>query len=133
MRMSNSLDLDQDQHSVRPDLGPKFLERLSADNKKTLLVRKALTALQVIVNRSSIYNILYFHVGIHDNYSSLVELMETIGGPVTKLEPEQIVMITQAGSFMYGLSTPTSDVDYIVIYADKTEVRENSRISEIYV
>ena len=52
---------------------------------------------------------------------------------MTKLEPEQIVMITQAGSFMYGLSTPTSDVDYIVIYADKTEVRENSRISEISV
>ena len=86
---------------------------------------------QVVV--FTLYSILYFPVGIHDNYSSLVELMETIGGPVTKLEPEQIVMITQAGSFMYGLSTPTSDVDYIVIYADKTEVRENSRISEIYV
>lgn len=48
--------------------------------------------------------------------------METIGGPLANLEPSQIVMITQAGSFMYGLSTPTSDIDYIIIYADKTEV-----------
>ena len=48
--------------------------------------------------------------------------METVGGPLTNLQPDQIVMITQAGSYMYGLSTPTSDVDYIVIYAEKTEV-----------
>ena len=100
---------------------------LSADNKNMLLTRKELTALQVIFNGSSIYRILYFPAGVHDNYSSLVQLMETIGGPVTKLEPEQIVMITQAGSFMYGLSTPTSDVDYIVIYADKTEVRSQDK------
>lgn len=58
---------------------------------------------------------------IPDNYTNLLQLMETIGGPVTSLEPDQIIMITQAGSFMYGLSTPTSDVDYLVIYADKTE------------
>ena len=60
--------------------------------------------------------------GIQDSHSNLLQLMETIGGPLTNLEPEQIIMITQAGSFMYGLSTPTSDVDYIVIYAEKTEV-----------
>ena len=29
----NSLDPDQDQHFVRPDLGPKYLQRLSADDK----------------------------------------------------------------------------------------------------
>ena len=29
--MSNNLDLDQAQHSVGPDLGPKCLQRLSAD------------------------------------------------------------------------------------------------------
>ena len=61
-------------------------------------------------------------LGIPDNHTNLLQLMETIGGPVTSLEPDQIIMITQAGSFMYGLSTPTSDVDYLVIYADKTEV-----------
>ena len=31
--MSNSLDPDQDQHSVGPDLGPNHLQRLSTDNK----------------------------------------------------------------------------------------------------
>ena len=60
--------------------------------------------------------------GIQDSHSNLLQLRETIGGPLTNLKPEQIIMVTQAGSFMYGLSTPTSDVDYIVIYAEKTEV-----------
>ena len=31
--MSNSLDPDQDQHFVGPDLGPNCLQRLSADDK----------------------------------------------------------------------------------------------------
>ena len=31
--MSNGLDPDQNQHSVSPDLGPKCLQRLSADAK----------------------------------------------------------------------------------------------------
>ena len=31
--MSNSLDSDQDKHSVCPDLGPNCLQRSSADNK----------------------------------------------------------------------------------------------------
>ena len=29
----NSLDPDQDRHSVEPDLGPNSLQRLSADEK----------------------------------------------------------------------------------------------------
>ena len=33
IRVSNSLDPDQDQHSVGPDLGPNCLQRLSADDK----------------------------------------------------------------------------------------------------
>ena len=33
MRVSYSLDQDQDRHSVGPDLGPTCLQRLSADNK----------------------------------------------------------------------------------------------------
>ena len=32
MSVSNSLDPDQDQHSVGPDLGPNCLQRLSADD-----------------------------------------------------------------------------------------------------
>ena len=31
MRVSNSLDPDQDRHSVGPHLGPNCLQRLSAD------------------------------------------------------------------------------------------------------
>ena len=31
--VSNSLDPDQDRHSVCPDLGPSCLQRLSADDK----------------------------------------------------------------------------------------------------
>ena len=30
--MSNGLNLDQDQHSVRPGLGPNYLQKLSADD-----------------------------------------------------------------------------------------------------
>ena len=33
IRVSNSLDLDQAQHFVGPDLGPNCLQRLSADDK----------------------------------------------------------------------------------------------------
>ena len=36
IRVSNSLDKDQDQYSVRPDLGPNCLQRLSADDKSPL-------------------------------------------------------------------------------------------------
>ena len=37
--MSNSLDPDQTQHFVRPDLGPNCLKRLSADNTSTQRVK----------------------------------------------------------------------------------------------
>ena len=33
IRISNSLDPDQDLHSVNPDLGPNCVQRLSADDK----------------------------------------------------------------------------------------------------
>ena len=35
MGVSNSLDPDQNQHSVDPDLGPNCLQRLSADDKRS--------------------------------------------------------------------------------------------------
>ena len=35
IRMSNSLDPDQDRHFVEPDLGPYCLQRLSAYDKKS--------------------------------------------------------------------------------------------------
>ena len=33
IRVSNSLDPDQDRHSTSPDLGPDCLQRLSADDE----------------------------------------------------------------------------------------------------
>ena len=33
IRVSNGLDPDQDRHFVGPDLGPNYLQRLSADDK----------------------------------------------------------------------------------------------------
>ena len=41
--VSNSLDPDEAQHFVGPDLGPNCLQRLSADDTRTL-VGKELTA-----------------------------------------------------------------------------------------
>ena len=40
--MSNSLDPDQDRHSVSPDLGPNCLLRLSAEDKSLRQQRKDL-------------------------------------------------------------------------------------------
>ena len=36
----NSLDPDQDQHSVCPDLGPNYLQKLYRRQQKSLLARK---------------------------------------------------------------------------------------------
>ena len=41
--MSNSLDPDQDYHSVSPDLGPNCLKRLSADDKSPLARKELVT------------------------------------------------------------------------------------------
>lgn len=57
-----------------------------------------------------------------DEHSSLTTQMQEIGGQVAKLQPEQIILIAQAGSHMYGLATPTSDVDFLVIYAEPCQV-----------
>ena len=46
--MSNSLDLDQDQRYVSPDLGPVCLQRLSADDKSGGLAWKELTLTEPI-------------------------------------------------------------------------------------
>ena len=37
IRVLNSLDPDQDQHSVGPDLGPNCLQRLSAEDTSSLV------------------------------------------------------------------------------------------------
>lgn len=60
-------------------------------------------------------------VAVADEFSELVQLMSNIGGPMTKLSPDQVLLVARAGSFMYGVSLPDSDVDYIVVYSDRTE------------
>ena len=66
-----------------------------------------------------------FHLvaGICDEKKTpLLGLMESIGGPVMKMAPESILLIARAGSYLYHLDTPTSDIDYVIIYAEPTEV-----------
>ena len=52
--MSNRLDPDQAWHFVGPDLGPKCLQKLSADNTRRLRV-KALDWKPVDMNNSLLY------------------------------------------------------------------------------
>ena len=42
VRVSNGLDLDQDRHFFSPYLGPNYLQRLTADSKKSPITRKEL-------------------------------------------------------------------------------------------
>lgn len=71
---------------------------------------------------------------LQDDHSKLVSKMEEIGGPVGALKPEQIILIARAGSYMYGLNVASSDVDYIVIYAEYTEriLSECKKIKDCY-
>ena len=39
-----------------------------------------------------------------------------------EIPPENIVMVARAGSYIYNLSTPESDIDYIIIYKEATKV-----------
>ena len=41
---------------------------------------------------------------------------------MSEISPENIVMITRAGSYIYNLCTPESDIDYIIIYKETTKV-----------
>ena len=52
--MSNGLDPDQSQRSASPDLGPSCLKILSADNKKSTLVRQELKHCPTMVKRKYI-------------------------------------------------------------------------------
>ena len=62
-------------------------------------------------------------LAVNDPYqSNLQSLLERIGDNVSTMAPEQIIMIAQAGSYLYGLATPESDVDFVVIYATPVQV-----------
>ena len=38
------------------------------------------------------------------------------------MDPANVLVLAEAGSHMYGLSTPTSDTDYIIVYRQPTKV-----------
>ena len=57
-----------------------------------------------------------------DDTARLKEMLSSIGGEIANMDLSQILMITKAGSFLYDVQTPQSDVDYVIIYADPVEV-----------
>ena len=42
---------------------------------------------------------------------------------ITSVTPEDVLAVAKSGSHMYGLATPTSDTDYIIVFREPTEVR----------
>ncbi|XP_013086342.2 uncharacterized protein LOC106070901 isoform X1 [Biomphalaria glabrata] len=69
-----------------------------------------------------------------DDHSQLLKIMQEIGGPMAKIQPEQILLVTIAGSALYNLKVPDSDVDYLVVYALPTEtlLSATSKVQECY-
>ena len=63
-------------------------------------------------------------VALPDDISKLQELTQKVGGPVSSMKPEQIILVAVAGSAMYNLNTPTSDIDYVVVYSTPVDVSE---------
>ena len=56
--MTNSLDPDQDRHSVRPDLGPSCFQRLSGSPTNKPTVTNMMAAISER-NKTIIYTIIY--------------------------------------------------------------------------
>ncbi|KAH9500065.1 hypothetical protein Btru_076509 [Bulinus truncatus] len=71
---------------------------------------------------------------LSDAHSQLLKIMQEIGGPVASMKPEQIVLVTIAGSALYNLKVPGSDVDYLVVYVSPVEtiLSATSKIQESY-
>jgi len=56
--------------------------------------------------------------GCGDAGNKLETLLKEISADI---DPDDIIVLAEAGSKMYGLSTPTSDTDYIIVYRNRTE------------
>ena len=65
-----------------------------------------------------------FSTVLPDDVSKLQELMQKVGGPVSTMKPEQVILVAVAGSAMYNLNTPSSDIDYVVVYSTPVNVRQ---------
>lgn len=57
-------------------------------------------------------------VGCGDAGDKLKALLKEISADIN---PNDIIVLAEAGSKLYGLSTPTSDTDYIIVYRNQTE------------
>ena len=67
IRVSNSLDPDQDWHNVGPDLTQNCLQRSSADNKKSLVAKKI----------SWLSDLHSFNVDICFDFSEIQNIVQT--------------------------------------------------------
>jgi len=68
-------------------------------------------------------NIVFYYlqhdfIGCGDMGDKLKTLLAEISANVN---PNDIIVLAEAGSKMYGLSTPTSDTDYIIVYRNSTQ------------
>lgn len=64
----------------------------------------------------------FFTELIPDEHSRVCELLENMGMSSKGLSCEDVLLIAQAGSHLYGLKTRDSDVDYVVIYREPLKV-----------
>ena len=51
----------------------------------------------------------------------LSSVAQQVGPKLEKVDPSQILMLTRCGSFSYGLTVPSSDTDYLVVYVTPAE------------
>jgi len=58
------------------------------------------------------------YIGCSEMGDKLKALLAEISADVN---PDDIIVLAEAGSKMYGLSTPTSDTDYIIVYRNPTQ------------
>ncbi|XP_005108346.1 uncharacterized protein LOC101861911 [Aplysia californica] len=70
---------------------------------------------------------------IEDEVSHLASLLTKVGGPVAAMSPADVLMVAVAGSAMYNLNTPSSDIDYLVVYRVPTQtlLSSTSKVTEI--
>lgn len=57
-------------------------------------------------------------IGCGDAGDKLNALLKEISADINA---DDVIVLAEAGSKMYGLSTPTSDTDYIIVYHNRTE------------
>lgn len=59
-----------------------------------------------------------FWTGCGEAGDKLKALLKEISADIN---PDDVIVLAEAGSKMYGLSTPTSDTDYIIVFRNQTE------------